>query len=47
MTTTDASIHVEVVPLAGEIGAELAGVDTGVALDDSTIVQIRQALLKH
>jgi alpha-ketoglutarate-dependent taurine dioxygenase len=47
VTTTGASINVEVAPLAGEIGAELAGVDTGMALDDGTIDQIRQALLRH
>jgi taurine dioxygenase len=47
MTATDASIQVEVTPLAGEIGAELSGVETGGQLDDSTVAQIRQALLKH
>ena len=47
MATTDAFINVEVLPLAGKIGAELTGVDTGAAVDDATVDQIRQALLKH
>ncbi|HSS10608.1 MAG TPA: TauD/TfdA family dioxygenase [Acidimicrobiales bacterium] len=47
MTTTGASIQVEVTPLAGEIGAELSGVDTGGPLEDGVVAQIRQALLKY
>src|SRR6516164_8828227 len=47
MTTTDASTNVDVAPLAGEIGAELSGVETSAALDEGTVAQIRQALLKH
>jgi alpha-ketoglutarate-dependent taurine dioxygenase len=33
--------------LAGNIGAEITGVDTGIALDDDTVGQVRQALLDH
>jgi taurine dioxygenase len=33
--------------LAGNIGAELGGVDTGRAVSDETMRQIRQALLRH
>jgi alkyl sulfatase len=47
VTTTDASIQVEVIPLSGEIGAELSAVDTGGPLEDGTVAQIRQALLKY
>jgi alpha-ketoglutarate-dependent taurine dioxygenase len=46
-TSADASIRVQVTPLAGEIGAELSGVETGAPLDDGTIAQIRQALLRY
>jgi alpha-ketoglutarate-dependent sulfate ester dioxygenase len=47
VTTTDASIQVEVTPLAGEIGAELSAVDTGGPLEDGVVARIRQALLKY
>jgi alpha-ketoglutarate-dependent taurine dioxygenase len=33
--------------LAGNIGAEITGVDTGTALDDDTVGQVRQALLDN
>jgi alpha-ketoglutarate-dependent sulfate ester dioxygenase len=33
--------------LAGNIGAEITGLDTGGALDDDEVAQIRQALLRH
>jgi alpha-ketoglutarate-dependent sulfate ester dioxygenase len=33
--------------LAGHIGAEITGVDTGGPLTDAVVVQIRQALLEH
>ncbi len=33
--------------LAGRIGAEVGGVDTGEQLDDATIAEIRRALLAH
>jgi alpha-ketoglutarate-dependent taurine dioxygenase len=38
---------VDVVRLAGNIGAELRGVDAGGPLDDVTVAEIRQALLAH
>jgi alpha-ketoglutarate-dependent sulfate ester dioxygenase len=51
MTVTDtvapSDVHIEVRPLAGRIGAELAGVDTGTDLGDETIDEIRNALLIH
>jgi alpha-ketoglutarate-dependent taurine dioxygenase len=39
--------HVGVTQLAGNIGAEITGVDTGVPLSDEVIARIRQALLDH
>jgi alpha-ketoglutarate-dependent taurine dioxygenase len=36
-----------VVPLAGNIGAEITGADTGEPLSDAVVAQIRQALLDH
>jgi taurine dioxygenase len=33
--------------LAGNIGAEITGVDTGTAFDDGTVGEVRQALLDH
>src|SRR5580704_12773205 len=51
MTMTDtvapSDVHIEVRPLAGRIGAALAGVDTGTELGDETIAEIRNALLIH
>ena len=44
-TTTDATVTVT--PVAGEIGAEISGVETGGPLSDETIAEIRQALLTH
>jgi taurine dioxygenase len=38
---------IEVRPIAGTIGAELHGVDISTDLPDSTIAEIRQALLDH
>jgi alpha-ketoglutarate-dependent sulfate ester dioxygenase len=43
--TTAATVGVE--PLAGNIGAEITGVDTGGLLTDETVAGIRQALLRH
>jgi taurine dioxygenase len=37
----------EVRPIAGALGAEIAGVDLGAELSDATIAEIRQALLDH
>jgi alpha-ketoglutarate-dependent sulfate ester dioxygenase len=39
--------HADVTPLAGHIGAEITGVDTGVPLSDDTVARIRRALLDH
>jgi len=46
-STSTTSAGVSVRRLAGHIGAELAGVDTGDPLSDETVGQIRQALLRH
>jgi alpha-ketoglutarate-dependent sulfate ester dioxygenase len=45
--TLTPSATVEVRRLAGNIGAELDGVDAGDALSDETVAQVRQALLRH
>jgi taurine dioxygenase len=45
--TLSATTRVGVTRLAGNIGAEITGVDTGAALDDGVITRIRQALLDH
>jgi alpha-ketoglutarate-dependent taurine dioxygenase len=45
--TLSATTRVEVIRLAGNIGAEIAGVDTGVPLDDEAVAGIRRALLDH
>src|SRR5450755_4253848 len=45
--TIAASERVGIAALAGQIGAELAGVDTGRPLGNDAISQIRQALLDH
>jgi taurine dioxygenase len=45
--TPSATTRVEVTRLAGNIGAEISGVDTSAALDDGVIAGIRQALLDH
>jgi len=42
-----ATRELQVTPLTGTIGAELAGVDLAGDLDDATIADIRAALLKH
>ncbi len=42
-TTTRLEVH----PIAGALGAELAGVDLGADLDDAVVKEIRQALLDH
>ena len=44
LTTTT---RVDVIPLAGHIGAEITGVDTGVPPSDDTVARIRRALLDH
>jgi alpha-ketoglutarate-dependent sulfate ester dioxygenase len=45
--TLTTATHVDVTPLAGHIGAEITGVDTGVPLSDDTVARIRRALLDH
>ena len=47
MSHTLTATHVEVTRLAGHIGGELGGVDTGAPLSDEVIAKIRQALLDH
>jgi alpha-ketoglutarate-dependent sulfate ester dioxygenase len=42
-----AGVQIGVRRLAGNIGAEITGVDTGTELSDDTVAQIRQALLDH
>jgi alpha-ketoglutarate-dependent sulfate ester dioxygenase len=45
--TLTTATHVDVIPLAGHIGAEITGVDTGQPLSDDAIDRIRRALLDH
>ena len=45
--TLNATTHVEVTRLAGHIGAEITGVDTGTPLSDDVIAKIRQAILDY
>ena len=45
--TLATATHVDVIPLAGHIGAEITGVDTGQSLSDDTVDRIRRALLDH
>ena len=48
MTDTIGShVRIDVRRLAGNLGAEITGVDTGTELGDDTVAQIRQALLEH
>jgi alpha-ketoglutarate-dependent sulfate ester dioxygenase len=47
MTDTIITTSIGVIPLAGNIGAEITGVDTGTAISDDTVAQVRQALLDH
>ena len=47
MTTTDASVTVDVRPLTVRIGAEIVGVDAGAPQSDDTIAQVRAALVRH
>lgn len=39
--------HIEVMPIAGALGAEIGGVNVAEDLDDAVIREIRQALLDH
>ncbi len=45
--TLSATTRLEVTRLAGNIGAEISGVDTTAALDDGVVARIRRALLDH
>ena len=45
--TLTATTHAGVTRLAGQICAEITGVDTGTPLSDEVIARIRQALLDH
>ncbi len=45
--TLTTATHVDVIPLAGHIGAEITGVDTGAPPSDDAVARIRQALLDH
>jgi taurine dioxygenase len=49
MTTTEArpSVNLQITRLAGNIGAEIGGVDVGGALDDKTVAEIRATLLAN
>ena len=42
--TLTATTHVSVTRLAGHIGAEISGADSGAPLSDEVIAKIRQAL---
>jgi alpha-ketoglutarate-dependent sulfate ester dioxygenase len=45
--TISTSARITIRPLAGAIGAELSGVDTGGQVSDDAVAQVRQALLDH
>jgi alpha-ketoglutarate-dependent taurine dioxygenase len=45
--TISTPVRIGIRRLAGNIGAEITGVDTGTTLDDETVAQIRQALLEY
>jgi taurine dioxygenase len=45
--TLSASVELEIIPLAGNIGAEIVGVDVGSDLAAEEIAAIRRALLAH
>lgn len=47
LNAADAQGPLEVVPVAGRIGAEIRGVALGGDLDDATLAAIRAALLRH
>lgn len=47
VTTPDTTLGLDVVPLAGHIGAELTGVDLREDLPDSVVAEIRAALHRH
>jgi taurine dioxygenase len=45
--TITSQTHVVVTKLAGNIGAQISGIDTGGAPSDEAVAQVRQALLEH
>jgi alpha-ketoglutarate-dependent sulfate ester dioxygenase len=45
--TIGTHVRIGIRRLAGNIGAEITGVDTGTELSDETLAQVRQALLEH
>ncbi len=45
--TISTKAHAGVIRLAGNIGAEITGIDTGDALSDEAVAQVRHALLDH
>ena len=47
MTTVRNYRHIEVRPVAGALGAEIAGVDMARDLDSDVVAEVRQALLDH
>ena len=47
MTTTTTAFHLDVRQLAGNIGAEISGVDAGEPQDQEAVHEIRQTLLRH
>ena len=47
MTDTITTASIGVSRLAGNIGAEITGVDTGSSPGDDAVAQVRQALLDH
>jgi alpha-ketoglutarate-dependent taurine dioxygenase len=47
MTLTENAVQLHITPLSATIGAQIRGVDLKQALDDRTVAEIRDALLKH
>lgn len=47
LNAADAESPLDIVPVAGRIGAEIRGVALGSGLDDATIAAIRAALVRH
>src|SRR5882757_2569236 len=45
--TISSATRIGITRLAGNIGAEISGVDTGSVLGDDAVAQVRQALLDH
>ena len=43
----DRGIGLQVTPISGALGAEIAGVDLSAPLPEATVTAIRQALLDH